>query len=59
MMKETELAEGVLGPRVQSSLSLILLGTSWKRDAQQQYRLVVDVPLPATEVLAGQAEGEE
>jgi hypothetical protein len=28
-------------------------------DAQQQYWLVVDVPLPATEVLAGQAVDEE
>jgi hypothetical protein len=31
----------------------------WKGDAQQQYRLVVDVPLPATEVLAGQAVDDE
>jgi hypothetical protein len=28
-------------------------------EPKQQYWLVVDVPLPVTEVLAGQAEGEE
>jgi hypothetical protein len=31
----------------------------WKGDAQQQYRRVMDVPLPVTEVLAGQAVNEE
>jgi hypothetical protein len=31
----------------------------WKGDAQQQYWLVLDIPLPATEVLAAQAVDEE